>query len=44
MVEYDGALSKFSHQSSEPLLLGVAAAGLIGFALYSIAGARHAKV
>jgi hypothetical protein len=27
-----------------PFLLGVVAAGLIGFALYSIADARYAKI
>jgi Domain of Unknown Function (DUF1206) len=40
----DGALSKLAHQPYGPLLLGVVAAGLIGFALYSIADARYAKV
>jgi hypothetical protein len=43
-IGLDGALSKLSHQSYGPLLLGVVAAGLIGFALYSIADARYAKV
>jgi hypothetical protein len=43
-IGLDGALSKLSHQPDGPLLLGVVAAGLIGFALYSIADARYAKV
>jgi len=43
-IGLDGALSKLSHQPYGPLLLGVVAAGLIGFALYSIADARYAKV
>jgi len=40
-IGLDGALSKLSHLSYGPLLLGVVAAGLIGFALYSIADARY---
>jgi len=43
-IGLDGALSKVSHQSYGPLLLGVVAAGLIGFALYSIADARYRKI
>jgi hypothetical protein len=43
-IGLDGALSKLAHQPYGPLLLGVVAAGLIGFALYSIADARYAKV
>ena len=43
-IGLDGALSKLSHQPYGPFLLGVVAAGLIGFALYSIADARYAKV
>jgi Domain of Unknown Function (DUF1206) len=43
-IGLDGALSKLSHQPYGPLLLGVVAAGLIGFALYSVADARYAKV
>jgi hypothetical protein len=43
-IGLDGALSKLSHQPYGPLLLGVVAAGLIGFALYSIADARYAKI
>lgn len=43
-IGLDGALGKLSHQSYGPLLLGVVAAGLIGFALYSIADARYRKI
>ncbi len=43
-IGLDGALNKLIHNSYGPLLLGVVAAGLIGFALYSIADARYAKV
>jgi hypothetical protein len=43
-IGLDGALSKLSHQSYGPLLLGVVAAGLIGFALYSMADARYRKI
>lgn len=43
-IGLDGALSKLSHYSYGPLLLGVVAAGLIGFALYSIADARYRKI
>ena len=43
-IGLDGALSKVSQQSYGPLLLGVVAAGLIGFALYSIADARYRKI
>ena len=43
-IGLDGALSKVSHQSYGPLLLGVVAAGLIGFAVYSIADARYRKI
>ena len=35
----DGALAELAHASYGPLLLGVVAAGLVGFALYSIADA-----
>jgi hypothetical protein len=43
-IGLDGALAKLSHYSYGPFLLGVVAAGLIGFALYSIADARYAKL
>ena len=40
-VGLDGALRKLADSSFGPLLLGIVAAGLIGFALYSIADARY---
>jgi hypothetical protein len=43
-IGLDGALNKLSHQSYGPFLLGVVAAGLIAFALYSIADARYRKL
>jgi Domain of Unknown Function (DUF1206) len=43
-IGLDGALSKLSHNSYGPFLLGTVAAGLIGFALYSIADARYTKI
>jgi hypothetical protein len=43
-IGLDGALNKLSHDSYGPFLLGVVAAGLIGFALYSIADARYRKI
>jgi hypothetical protein len=42
-IGLDGALSKVSHYSYGPLLLAVVAAGLIGFALYSMADARYRR-
>lgn len=43
-IGLDGALSQVSHYSYGPILLGIVAAGLIGFALYSIADARYHKI
>ena len=43
-IGLDGALTKLLHDSYGPFLLGVVAAGLIGFAVYSIADARYAKI
>jgi hypothetical protein len=43
-VGLDGALSQVADLSYGPLLLGVVAVGLIGFALYSIADARYRKI
>jgi hypothetical protein len=40
----DGALSALRDASYGPLLLGIVAAGLIGFAAYSIADARYRRV
>jgi Domain of Unknown Function (DUF1206) len=43
-VSLDGALTALSHASYGPVLLGVVAVGLIGFAAYSIADARYRRV
>jgi len=43
-VGLDGALATLGGASYGPILLGVVAAGLIGFAAYSIADARYRKV
>ena len=43
-IGLDGALSQVSHYSYGPILLGIVATGLIGFALYSIADARYRKI
>jgi hypothetical protein len=43
-IALDGALSKLAHVSYGPVLLGIVAAGLIGFAAYSVADARYRKV
>jgi hypothetical protein len=43
-IGLDGALRELANASYGPALLGLVAAGLIGFALYSIADARYRKV
>jgi hypothetical protein len=43
-IGLDGALSTVSRYSYGPVLLGVVATGLIGFALYSMADARYRKI
>jgi hypothetical protein len=43
-VGLDGALAKIVHHSYGPFLLGVVAAGLIAFALYSLSDARYRKI
>jgi hypothetical protein len=43
-VGLDGALAKIVHQSYGPFLLGIVAAGLIAFALYSLSDARYRKI
>jgi hypothetical protein len=43
-IGLDGALAKLRDASYGPFLLGVVAAGLIGFAAYSTADARYRKV
>jgi hypothetical protein len=43
-VGVDGALAKLQHNSYGPFLLGVVAAGLIAFALYSLSDARYRRI
>ena len=43
-VSLDGALTAVAHASYGPLLLGFVAAGLLAFAVYSVADARYRKV
>jgi hypothetical protein len=43
-IGLDGALRELSSNSYGPLLLGIVAAGLIAFALYSMADARYRKI
>lgn len=43
-VDLDGALRELAHAAYGPALLGLVAAGLIGFGLYSIVDARYRKV
>lgn len=43
-VGLDGALAKLADRSDGPLALGVVAAGLIAFALYSLTDARYHRI
>jgi hypothetical protein len=43
-IGLDGALTKLLHNSHGPALLGAVAVGLIGFAVYSVADTRYAKI
>jgi hypothetical protein len=43
-VDLDGALAKLLQQSYGPWLLGIVAAGLIAFAVYSISDARYRRI
>ncbi len=43
-VGLDGALAKLAHESYGPVLLGIVAAGLVAFALYSLSDARYRKI
>ena len=43
-VGLDGALAKIVHRSYGPLALGIVAAGLVAFALYSLTDARYRKI
>jgi Domain of Unknown Function (DUF1206) len=43
-VGLDGALAKLAHQSFGPFLLGLVAAGLVAFGLYSLSDARYRRI
>ena len=43
-VGLDGALAKLAHASYGPFLLGVVAAGLIAFGVYSLSDARYRRI
>jgi hypothetical protein len=43
-IGLDGALAKLEHASYGPLLLGIVAVGLAGFALFSFVEARYRKI
>jgi len=43
-IGLDGALQQLAHASYGPALLGIVAAGLIGFALYCVADARYRRL
>jgi hypothetical protein len=43
-VGLDGALAKLANQTYGPALLGIVAAGLVAFAVYSLADARYRKI
>jgi Domain of Unknown Function (DUF1206) len=43
-VGLDGALAKLAHHGYGPVLLGVVAAGLVAFALYSLSDARYRRI
>jgi hypothetical protein len=43
-VGLDGALAKVDHASYGPVLLGLVAAGLIAFGVYSLSDARYRRI
>jgi hypothetical protein len=43
-VGLDGALAKLANNSYGPFLLGIVAAGLVSFALYSLSDARYRRI
>ena len=43
-VGLDGALAKLAHNSYGPFLLGIVAAGLIAFGVYSLSDARYRRI
>jgi len=40
----DGALAKVGHASYGPFLLGIVAAGLLAFGVYSLADGRYRRI
>jgi len=43
-VGLDGALAKLAHASYGPFLLGIVAAGLVAFGVYSLTDARYRRI
>lgn len=43
-IGLDGALAKIAHASYGPFLLGIVAAGLIAFGIYSLSDARYRRI
>jgi hypothetical protein len=43
-VGLEGALAKLAHASNGPFLLGLVAAGLIAFGVYSLSDARFRRI
>lgn len=43
-IGLDGALAKIAHASYGPFLLGIVAAGLIAFGVYSFSDARYRRI
>jgi hypothetical protein len=43
-VGVDGALAKLAHNANGPLLLGIVAAGLVAFGLFSLVDARYHRI
>lgn len=43
-VGLDGALARLDHASYGPFLLGLVAAGLIAFGIYSLSDARYRRI
>ena len=43
-VGLDGALAKLAHASYGPFMLGIVAAGLIAFGMYSLSDARYRRI
>jgi hypothetical protein len=43
-VGLDGALAQLDHASYGPFLLGIVAAGLVAFGVYSLSDARYRRI